>query len=164
MIVVTEAAAAAIRAAFEQRGELSAAVELRRLFPGVTDTALGQLRNGCGRYGQCSLPELSAGWFGSMRCESFGRPVSYCAPNVILVKRCTPARPPADSAPTMFFTGSLFCPVITRPRESVLTGVGNMRRSIGARRARGACTYRGHRVGLLGVRPCGPSDSDGPRG
>jgi hypothetical protein len=39
MIVVTEAEAAAIRAAFEQRGELSAAVELRRLFPGVTDTA-----------------------------------------------------------------------------------------------------------------------------
>ena len=39
MIVVTEAAAAAIRAAFEQRGELSAAVELRRLFPAVTDTA-----------------------------------------------------------------------------------------------------------------------------
>ena len=39
MIVVTEAEAAAIRAAFEQRGELSTAVELRRLFPGVTDTA-----------------------------------------------------------------------------------------------------------------------------
>jgi hypothetical protein len=39
MFVVTEAAAAAIRAAFEQRGELSAAVELRRLFPGMTDTA-----------------------------------------------------------------------------------------------------------------------------
>ena len=39
MIVVTEAEAAAIRAAFEQRGELSAAVELCRLFPGVTDTA-----------------------------------------------------------------------------------------------------------------------------
>ena len=39
MLVVTEAEAAAIRAAFEQRGELSAAVELRRLFPGVTDTA-----------------------------------------------------------------------------------------------------------------------------
>jgi hypothetical protein len=38
MFVVTEAEAAAIRAAFEQRGELSAAVELRRLFP-VTDTA-----------------------------------------------------------------------------------------------------------------------------
>ena len=39
MIVVTEAEAAAIRAAFEQRGELSAAVELRRLFPAATDTA-----------------------------------------------------------------------------------------------------------------------------
>ena len=40
MFVVTEAEAAAIRTAFEQRGELSAAVELRRLFP--TDTALAR--------------------------------------------------------------------------------------------------------------------------
>ena len=39
MFVVSEADAAAIRAAFEQRGELSAVVELRRLFPGVTDDA-----------------------------------------------------------------------------------------------------------------------------
>jgi hypothetical protein len=39
MFVVTEAEAAAIRAAFEQRGEFEAAVELRRLFPGVTDAA-----------------------------------------------------------------------------------------------------------------------------
>ena len=38
MFVVTEAEAAAIRAAYEQRGEFSAAVELRRLFPAVTDT------------------------------------------------------------------------------------------------------------------------------
>jgi hypothetical protein len=30
-------AAATIRAAFEQGGELSAAIELRRLFPGITD-------------------------------------------------------------------------------------------------------------------------------
>jgi hypothetical protein len=37
MFVVTEAEAAAIRAAFNRGGELSAAVELRRLFPGVTD-------------------------------------------------------------------------------------------------------------------------------
>jgi hypothetical protein len=37
MFVVSEAEAAAIRAVFEQRGELSAAVELRRLFPGITD-------------------------------------------------------------------------------------------------------------------------------
>ena len=34
-----EAEAAAIRAAFEQRGEFAAAVELRRLFPGVIDNA-----------------------------------------------------------------------------------------------------------------------------
>jgi hypothetical protein len=33
MFVVTEAETAAIRAAFEQRGEPLAAVELRRLFP-----------------------------------------------------------------------------------------------------------------------------------
>jgi hypothetical protein len=39
MFVVSDAEAAAIRAAFERGGELSAAVELRRLFPGVTDTA-----------------------------------------------------------------------------------------------------------------------------
>ena len=37
MFVVTEAEAASIRAAFDRGGELSAAVELRRLFPGVTD-------------------------------------------------------------------------------------------------------------------------------
>jgi hypothetical protein len=39
MFVVTEAEAAAIRAAFEQRGEFAAALELRRLFPGITDNA-----------------------------------------------------------------------------------------------------------------------------
>jgi hypothetical protein len=39
MFVVFEAEAAAIRSAFEQRGEFAAAVELRRLFPGVTDIA-----------------------------------------------------------------------------------------------------------------------------
>ena len=37
MFVVSEEAAAAIRAIFEQEGELSAAIELRRRFPGVTD-------------------------------------------------------------------------------------------------------------------------------
>jgi hypothetical protein len=37
MFVVTEAEAAAIRAVYEQRGELSAVVELRRLFPGITE-------------------------------------------------------------------------------------------------------------------------------
>jgi hypothetical protein len=39
MFVVTEADAAAIRAAFEQRGEFAAAVELRQRFPGITDNA-----------------------------------------------------------------------------------------------------------------------------
>jgi hypothetical protein len=39
MFVVSEADAAAIRAAFEQRGELSAAIELRQRFPGITDNA-----------------------------------------------------------------------------------------------------------------------------
>jgi hypothetical protein len=37
MFVVTEAEAAVIRTAFEQQGEMSAAIELRRLFPGITD-------------------------------------------------------------------------------------------------------------------------------
>jgi hypothetical protein len=39
MFIVTEADAAAIRAAFEQEGELSAAIEVRRRFPGITDNA-----------------------------------------------------------------------------------------------------------------------------
>ena len=39
MFTVTEAEAAAIRAAFERGGEFTAAVELRRLFPGVPDNA-----------------------------------------------------------------------------------------------------------------------------
>jgi hypothetical protein len=39
MFVVTEADAAAIRAVYEQRGELSAAIELRRRFPGIADNA-----------------------------------------------------------------------------------------------------------------------------
>ena len=39
MFVVTEADAAAIRAAYEQEGELSAAIEVRRLFAGITDNA-----------------------------------------------------------------------------------------------------------------------------
>ena len=37
MLAIAEAEAAAIRTAFQQNGELSAVVELRRLFPAVTD-------------------------------------------------------------------------------------------------------------------------------
>ena len=39
MFVVTEAEATAIPTAFDQGGEFAAAVELRRLFPAVTDNA-----------------------------------------------------------------------------------------------------------------------------
>ena len=39
MFVITEADADAIRAVINQAGELSAAIELRRRFPGVTDNA-----------------------------------------------------------------------------------------------------------------------------
>jgi hypothetical protein len=39
MFVITEADADAIRAVFNQEGELSAAIEFRRRFPGVTDNA-----------------------------------------------------------------------------------------------------------------------------
>jgi hypothetical protein len=42
MFTVSEAEAAAIRAAFDRGGELSAAVELRRLFPSITDNAHAQ--------------------------------------------------------------------------------------------------------------------------
>ena len=42
MFVVTEAEAAAIRDAFQQRGELAAAVELHRLFSGITDNQQAQ--------------------------------------------------------------------------------------------------------------------------
>jgi hypothetical protein len=42
MFCVSEAQAAVIRTAFKQRGELSAIVELRRLFPGVDNIALAR--------------------------------------------------------------------------------------------------------------------------
>jgi hypothetical protein len=38
MFVVTKRDAATIRTAFDQRGELPAAVELHRLFPGIIDS------------------------------------------------------------------------------------------------------------------------------
>jgi hypothetical protein len=46
MFTVSEAEAAAIRQAHERSGELAAAVELRRLFPGITDNAVAR---GCVR-------------------------------------------------------------------------------------------------------------------
>jgi hypothetical protein len=43
MFVVTEADAAAIRAIFHQEGELSAAIELRRRFPGIADNTTARV-------------------------------------------------------------------------------------------------------------------------
>src|SRR5215212_6993582 len=51
---------------------------------------------------------------------------------MILVKRSSPARTPALSAPTMFLTGSLVGPVMISPLELVLTAVSNRRSSKGA--------------------------------
>jgi hypothetical protein len=42
MFTVSDAEAAAIRQAYEQSGELAAAVELRRLFPGITDNTVAR--------------------------------------------------------------------------------------------------------------------------
>jgi hypothetical protein len=42
MFMVTEAEAAAIRDIYERDGELSAAIELRRLFRGVTDNTMAR--------------------------------------------------------------------------------------------------------------------------
>jgi hypothetical protein len=39
MFIVSEAEAAAIRTILEKEGELTAAIEVRRLFPGITDNA-----------------------------------------------------------------------------------------------------------------------------
>lgn len=39
MFMVSEEDAAAIRTAFERDGEFAAAIELRRLFPGIADNA-----------------------------------------------------------------------------------------------------------------------------
>jgi len=52
MFMITEADADAIRAAFFEEGELSAAIELRRRFPGITDNA--QART-CARTGVVQL-------------------------------------------------------------------------------------------------------------
>ena len=43
MFVITEADAAAIRTIFDEEGELSAANEVRRRFPGVTDNAKARI-------------------------------------------------------------------------------------------------------------------------
>jgi hypothetical protein len=51
MFVVSETEAAAIRTAFDQGDELSAALEVRRLFPGITDNTMA-----------CECARIIAGW------------------------------------------------------------------------------------------------------
>jgi hypothetical protein len=58
MIVVSEVEAAAIRAAYELSGELSAAVELRRRFPGIASTAQGSHEEHSGPRRTSSAPAL----------------------------------------------------------------------------------------------------------
>jgi hypothetical protein len=43
MFAVTEDDASAIRAVFEQEGELSAVIEVRRRFPGIVDNARARM-------------------------------------------------------------------------------------------------------------------------
>ena len=63
MFTVSEAEAAAIRAVYEQRGELSAAVELRRRFPGILDNVLAR---------ECA--RIIASWKPlPLRCRGHGR-------------------------------------------------------------------------------------------
>jgi hypothetical protein len=47
LFVVAETDAAAIRTGFDRGGERSAAIELRRLFPGITDNEKRSSRNSC---------------------------------------------------------------------------------------------------------------------
>jgi hypothetical protein len=51
MFCVSDAEAAAIRTAFDQEGEMVAAIELRRLFPSITDNVKAR-----------SLARIVAGW------------------------------------------------------------------------------------------------------
>jgi hypothetical protein len=62
-----------------------------------------------------------------------------------------PARGPAASAPTSFFTGSLSGPVMMSPREFVFTAPVKKRRSNGASGSDGASTLRSNDATCIGV-------------
>jgi hypothetical protein len=98
MFVVSEAEAAAIRTAFDQGGEFAAAVELRRLFPGVTDNT--QARE-CAR--------TIAGWqplpvkprLGRLPAGQ-SRAAVAAAPPSDTIDSATTEQPAADDAPLVF--------------------------------------------------------------
>jgi hypothetical protein len=58
MFCVDDTAAAAIRQAFNEGGELAAAIELRRHFPGITDNANAR-RCACAVAGWTPIPPLT---------------------------------------------------------------------------------------------------------
>jgi len=76
MFVVTEAQAATIRTAYEQRGEFYAAIELRQLFPGITDNA--QARE-CARTIASWRPLPKAASPARLRASNTSRGRSACA-------------------------------------------------------------------------------------
>jgi hypothetical protein len=62
MFVVTETDAAAIRAIFNEEGELAAAIELRRRFPGISDNTKAR---------ECA--RTIAGWVSPMQVSTVTR-------------------------------------------------------------------------------------------
>ena len=78
MFVVSEAEAAAIRAVYEQHGELSAAVEIRRRFPGIISTAQA---TECARIiaGWRTLPKLPSAQMQRRERPRAARPISIAA-------------------------------------------------------------------------------------
>jgi hypothetical protein len=73
MFIVSEEAAAAIRTAFDHGGELSAAIELRRLFPGIIDNAKAR---DCARtiaaWTPLPVPPVKTGRLRSRKVQSLG--------------------------------------------------------------------------------------------
>ena len=100
MFSVSEEEAAAIRAVYEQRGELSAAVELRRRFPGILDNA--QARK-CAR--------IIAGWKPLLNCDRFGGRKRPPAPDAL--RRITPSSPTLSAR----LDGPSEGPPLWRPRH-----------------------------------------------
>jgi hypothetical protein len=92
MFIVSEAEAAAIRTAYEQGGELAAAVELRRLFPGLANNENTRI---CAR--------TIAGWKPLPEQGGVGEPspatVRAAACQIIRLRPRRAARKPGSSTP-----------------------------------------------------------------
>ena len=75
MFLVSEADTTTIRAIFEQEGKLSAAIEVRRFFPRITDNAKAR---------ECA--STIAGW----------KPLPAAACQITRLRRAQPVEPPTD--------------------------------------------------------------------